>query len=169
MEKELLLLGILRREDMHGYQLAEFIEHNLGVCTDLTKSTAYYLLDKMAQDGWITFAETQPGKRPARRVYHLTQEGESAFQHLLRQNLAAFNPQVFPDDIGLAFLDGVGMEEACALLDQRRAALVARLEELRQVHTHPGTLQWLIDHQRHHLAQELNWLDEIILRIRSHY
>ena len=95
MEKELLLLGILRRQDMYGYQLAEFIEHNLGTCTDLTKPMAYYLLDKMAQAGWITAEQTQPGKRPARRVYHLTGEGEATFQHLLRQSLASYTPQVF--------------------------------------------------------------------------
>ena len=35
MERELLLLGFLRRENMHGYKLNEFIERDMAACTDL--------------------------------------------------------------------------------------------------------------------------------------
>jgi hypothetical protein len=30
---------------------------------------------------------------------------------------------------------------------------------------HQGYLQWLIEHQLRHLQDELDWLDEIILRL----
>ena len=49
MERQLLLLGLLRREDMHGYRLNEFIERDMAFCTDVKKPTAYYLLDKLAE------------------------------------------------------------------------------------------------------------------------
>ena len=72
MERKLLLLGILHRHEMHGYQLFEYIDQGLSACTDLTKPTAYYLLNKMAEDGWITEEQVQEGNRPPRKVYHLT-------------------------------------------------------------------------------------------------
>ena len=31
MEKKLLLLGLLRRQEMHGYQLNEFIDNNVSI------------------------------------------------------------------------------------------------------------------------------------------
>ena len=34
MERELLLLGFLRREQAHGYRLNEFIEREMTACTD---------------------------------------------------------------------------------------------------------------------------------------
>ena len=87
MERELLLLGFLRREQAHGYRLNEFIEREMAACTDIKKPTAYFLLDKMAQQGWITMRETREGNRPPRRVYRLTAKGEAQYQKLLRENL----------------------------------------------------------------------------------
>ena len=46
-ERELLLLGVLRKREMHGYQLSEFLEAHLGMFFDLKKATAYNLLRKM--------------------------------------------------------------------------------------------------------------------------
>ena len=48
MERELLLLGLLRSQDMHGYQLHEAIDSHLGMVVQLTKPTAYGLLSNMA-------------------------------------------------------------------------------------------------------------------------
>ena len=53
-ERTLLLLGMLRIESQHGYQLNEFIEHNLARVTDMKKPTAYALLDRLEQSGAIT-------------------------------------------------------------------------------------------------------------------
>ena len=111
MERELLLLGLLRGHEMHGYQLMEFIDTQMASCVDLKKPTAYFLLDKMTAAGWIHFEQNQEGNRPPRRVYGITTEGEKAFQRLLRENLAAYEPARFISDIGLAFVDALPAEE----------------------------------------------------------
>ena len=107
MERELLLLGLLQKEEMHGYQLHEFIDSFMQTCVDLKKSTAYYLLEKMAKEGYVTRTEEREGNRPPRRVYHLTPAGEARFLDLLRQNLATYLPAKFPGDTGLTFLDNL--------------------------------------------------------------
>lgn len=163
MERELLLLGLLRRGDMHGYQLYEFIENNMSTCTDLKKSAAYYLLEQMAERGWLRVSgEGAEGKRPPRRIYAITEEGEGAYQRLLRENLTQAHTSIFPGNIGLAFLDDVAPAEALALLRQRRAALQAQADALAQTPIHPGSLQYLIDHQRHHIRSELAWLENVL-------
>lgn len=162
MERKLLLLGILHRHEMHGYQLFEYIDQGLSACTDLTKPTAYYLLNKMAEDGWITEEQVQEGNRPPRKVYHLTPEGEFEFQRLLGQNLAHFSAPNFPGDIGLALLDNLEVEEALNLLQQRRAALLLALEALEATPEHPGSFQWAIRHQIYYLRNEAVWLDQVI-------
>jgi DNA-binding PadR family transcriptional regulator len=162
MERKLLLLGLLRQQEMHGYQLYEFIERDLASCTDLKKPTAYYLLGKMAQEGWMSEEQTQEGNRPPRTVYRLTSAGEEAFLSLLKDNLSSFIPANFPGDAGLAFLDVLGAEEAIALLGERRSAMVAALKKLRSAPSHHGSLQLVIRHQERHLEAELEWLDEVI-------
>jgi DNA-binding PadR family transcriptional regulator len=167
MDRKLLLLGLLRRQEMHGYQLHEFIDRNLALCTDLKKPTAYYLLDKMAADGWLTTETEQEGNRPPRRVYGLTAAGEQAFQRLLRENLAQYAPVNFPGDIGLAFLEWLEAEEALGLLQEQRFALEAHLQEMRAVPEHQGSLQLVFSHQIRHLQAELDWLDEVIARLQQ--
>ncbi|NCP86641.1 MAG: PadR family transcriptional regulator [Anaerolineae bacterium CG_4_9_14_3_um_filter_57_17] len=167
MEKKLLLLGILRRQEMHGYQLSEFIDNNLSLCTDLKKPTAYYLLDQMAREGWISAETTQEGNRPPRRVYQLTPAGEATFQRLLREQLAQYSPINFPGDVSLAFLDGLPAQETLNLLAEQRAALLTRLEEISAIHAHTGSLSLVFLHQTHHLQAELGWLDEVISGLQT--
>jgi DNA-binding PadR family transcriptional regulator len=165
MSRKLLLLGLLRQRDMHGYELHEFINRDLANCTDLKKSTAYFLLNKMADDGWVIQAIEQEGNRPPRQVYSLTPAGEAAYQELLRTNLATYEPVYFPSDISIAFLDELSAAEGLSLLSRRRESLLELLEKTKQAPMHQGYLQWLIEHQLRHLQDELDWLDEIILRL----
>jgi DNA-binding PadR family transcriptional regulator len=165
MSRELLFLGLLRRKEMHGYQLNEFIKKDLAVCTDIKKPTAYYLLNKMAKKGWITQSSEQIGNRPPRRVYQITTEGEVAFQSLLRESMQQYTPAFFEDDIPLAYLDELTTEEARELLQKRREILSAELEIMRKTSTHPGTVQWMLEHRLRHLETELEWLNEILSRL----
>jgi DNA-binding PadR family transcriptional regulator len=165
LERELLLLGLLREHGMHGYQLLEFIDTQMSSCVDLKKPTAYFLLDKMAAAGWIAHEAGQEGNRPPRRVYRITPEGEKEFQRLLRENLAAYPPVHFVSDVGIAFVDQLPPAEALALLKQRRAVLAGQLAAVQAAPEHPGGAQLLIEHQAHHLTSELAWLDAVISRL----
>ena len=165
MKKKLLLLGLLRRQEMHGYQLNEFIDNNLALCTDLKKPTAYYLLDQMAKDGWISAETEQEGNRPLRKVYRLTEVGEAAFQHLLREYLATYSPVNFPGDIGLGFLDWLTPAESLPLLEAQKNQVMARLTEIRSIPAHAGSLGLIFLHQIHHLLAELEWLEYVLKEI----
>jgi DNA-binding PadR family transcriptional regulator len=167
MERELLLLGLLRSQDMHGYQLHEAIDSHLGMGVQLTKPTAYRLLSNMAEDGWVTFREEQEGNRPPRRVYGITPQGEVAFQRLLRENLANYQLSDFTCHIGLAFLDELAAEEALPLLHSRRAGMEELLESTRAHGEHPGSLQLMLERQVHLLTAEFEWLDTVIARLRK--
>jgi DNA-binding PadR family transcriptional regulator len=167
MEPKLLLLGLLREQDMHGYQLYEFIERDLSICTDLKKPTAYYLLNKMAQDGWVDEAQLQEGNRPPRKVYSLTERGEAEYQRMLGSNLSAYTPAYFSGDAGLAFLDSLERGQTIPLLQQRRAALLEALVALQEVPKHAGSLQYVIDHHIHHLKSELEWLDALLVELEQ--
>ena len=167
MEREVLLLGLLRSHEMHGYQVNELIDRHLGASIQLTKPTAYRLLGKMERDGWITCREQREGNRPPRRVYAITAKGEAAFQRLLRESLGNYRPAELRSDVSLAFLDQLPMEEALPLLGNRRAEIEDRLQAVRASDRHHGSFQLVIDHQAHHLAAELAWLEQVIARLES--
>ncbi|MBA3471470.1 MAG: helix-turn-helix transcriptional regulator [Herpetosiphonaceae bacterium] len=167
MDRELLLLGLLRRSDMHGYQLHEFIERDLATCTELKKPTAYFLLDKMTRLGWIVQHEEREGNRPPRRVYHVSAAGEAQFQQLLRTNLSQPSSTRFGGDIGLIFANSLASADVVALLEQRRVVLAADLAATQAAPAHAGSLQLVIEHRIIHLESELGWLDTVIARFTA--
>ncbi len=167
MERKVLLLGLLRSHEMHGYQLNEIIESHMGTSVALKKPTAYRLLNQMAEDGWITHREEREGNRPPRRVYAITPEGEAAFQQLLRESLADYKPAEFRSDISLAFLDTLPPEEAISLLRQRRSIIEHVSQTMHSSDKHHGSFQLVIEHKVRHLLTELEWLDQVIEQIEE--
>lgn len=166
--RQLLLLGLLRRESMHGYRLNEFIEHELSICTDLKKPTAYFLLDKLEQAGWIAVTEAiQDSGRPPRKMYAITAAGEAAFQTLLREHLRELDLSRFTADVGFAFIDALDPAESIPLLEERRAALAAALDEMGAAPPHPGALHFVIRQRIAHLQAEYDWLESVIQQLRA--
>lgn len=173
MYRELLLLGVLRHKQMHGYELHEFINRDLAFCTDIKKPTAYHLLQKMAEQGWISEIpeSNPPTNRPPRTVYQLTPAGEAVFLDYLRQNLATYSPSYFNGDVGIAFIEALPAEESSNLLEQRKTELHTALTILSnhprdEIHS-KGGMSLIIEHQKRHLQAEIAWLDDVIAHIRN--
>jgi DNA-binding PadR family transcriptional regulator len=166
MERKLLLLGMLRSNNLYGYQINELIEAHLGSSVNLTKPTAYRYLNQMTEAGWITFSEEQEGNRPTRRVYAITPEGETVFQNVLRESLAHFEPAASHSTISIAFIGALPPEEALTLLQKRRNLIAEMQAKLQLDEAHESGFAYLITHQIRHLNTELEWLDEIIEHIQ---
>lgn len=166
MERKLLLLGLLRKQEMHGYQINELIDAHLGTSIQLKKPTVYKLLGIMVDDGWIKYREEQEGNYPTRRVYTITPEGEEAFQLMLRQNLADYRPVSFLGSIGIVYLDTLPAEEAAALLHQRHVEVESFRQKIATDEQHQGGFQLMLSYHLSHLKAELEWLDEVISHLQ---
>jgi DNA-binding PadR family transcriptional regulator len=162
LNNRLLLLGILRRSEMHGYGLMEYLETALTACTDLKKPTAYYLLKRLAHEGLAVEETIQDGPRPPRRVYRLSPAGEAEFQTLLRRNLAENAADPLSGDVGLAFLDALPPAEGRAALVARRAQLDELLAQTEASPPHHGSVSLVLAHRRHYLQSEIAWLDHLL-------
>ena len=159
-ERALLLLGMLRVQSQHGYQLNEFIERSLGRVTDMKKPTAYALLERLSQGGYVTVRSEQEGSRPPRKVYAITPSGEKLYQELLRTHLAT--PQRTPaaGGIALMFLDDLPAAERVELVRRRLGALDELLATYAEApkHGHGLGVDLAIEQQRHTLRAERDWL-----------
>ena len=167
MERELLLLGLLRQHEMYGYQINDLIDTHLGSGIELTKPTAYRLLSKMAEQGWINFHEEQVGKRPTRRIFSLTESGEIKFQEMLRKGLSHYEPYGSTNTVSLAFLDTIPPDEALPLLEERRSCVAGLIAAMRSDEMHHGEFQLTIDHYVRHLETDLEWILEVIDNLNS--
>src|SRR5262245_49810432 len=76
---ELLLLGVLDREPMHGYAIIANLRRLSGGLFDLTEGSVYPALHRLEQTGIVesAWSEVQGRKR---RVYRLTRKGRRALE-----------------------------------------------------------------------------------------
>src|SRR5512135_3264845 len=123
MEHTLLVLGLLKLQQMHGYQLSDLIDRRLKYITDLKKPTLYHLLAKLEKEGEVIKSVSREGNRPERYTYRLTPRGVEHFRQLLSENLADTHTTYFEDDIGLLFLKELPGPKARAYLERKRTAV----------------------------------------------
>jgi DNA-binding PadR family transcriptional regulator len=168
-----MLLGLLQRGPMHGYELHRIVLAHGELYTDLKKANVYYLLDRLAQDGCV---EVHPeagtrGARGERLVYALTDRGRARFDELLRDVLRDFEPAHTGLDVAVVFLGRLPPGEAVALLEERRAIVALRRQrtasELGDVAARglPGALA--ADHLLSLIDAELAWVERALIRLRQ--
>ena len=76
-----ILLGALMEEPKHGYQIRQFLDRSLESKWHIGNSQMYSLLKRFEQRQWVASSVRLQEKRPARRVYRLTEKGEELFLH----------------------------------------------------------------------------------------
>lgn len=162
---ELLLLGLLEKEEMHGYRLHEFLEHQLRFVSDLKRPTAYRLLEQLFRRGLVEREAERSGRRPERLVYQITPEGRTRFDKLLRAQLAHAEQVIHTGNVALLFCDRLPIDERRRLLQRRLAAAREQrtiFAEIVGAHS-PGTTAYLaLTHDLAHLDAEISWLAHLI-------
>ena len=81
----LVILSLLKREDMYGYQLVqETLQRSSGrIVTQ--EGSLYPVLYKLLDQGFISDRKVQVGKRMTRIYYHMEPAGEQRLQELIRE------------------------------------------------------------------------------------
>jgi len=173
MHKTLLILGLLLRGPLHGYELHRIVRAHGVLYTDLKKANLYYLLDRLQQDGDLT-VQIEPGARGARGerlIYALTEQGRTRFFELLRTILQTFDPVHTGVDAAVVFLSRLPSNEALALLQERRQMVVARRDEVAlELGDLSGASPWnaiAADHMLSLIDAERDWLDRALARLQA--
>lgn len=81
----LVILSLLKREDMYGYQLVQESERCSGGLIVTQEGSLYPVLYKLLEQGMISDRKVAVGKRMTRVYYHLEPAGEERRKHLIRE------------------------------------------------------------------------------------
>jgi len=81
----LVILSLLEREDMYGYQLVQETERKSGGRITTQEGSLYPVLYKLVDQGLISDKKVQVGKRMMRVYYHLEPAGQLRLQELTRE------------------------------------------------------------------------------------
>ncbi|HUX49814.1 MAG TPA: PadR family transcriptional regulator [Spirochaetia bacterium] len=83
---EYSLLGLLNERPMYGYELARRLRNptGLGVVWHVSQSNLYGMLAKLGSRGLVTVALEDQPTRPTRKVFRLSEAGESEFSRWMQ-------------------------------------------------------------------------------------
>jgi DNA-binding PadR family transcriptional regulator len=169
----LVLLGLLRCQPLHGYELKHIIEEHMGDWTSIAFGSIYFALGKLEEEGMILKAATeQQGNRPSRSVYQINDAGRDEFLRLLRGTWTTSERQFFSLDVGIAFMDALPIEEIKGFLQGRITGLEHALAYM-DVHEEeqvsrdevPTSAKVVFDHSRVHMDAELTWLRNLLEKV----
>jgi len=129
-EIRIILLGLLRRSDLYGYQIKKQLEQEQpGSWLNVPIATIYHELNQLTEEGLIQRGgkELAPG-RPARVTHQITQKGREALRQALLDTWAGVNTSLTGQDVALMFIDALEKPEILAVLRDRIAALESEME-----------------------------------------
>jgi len=175
MSTRLVILGLLRDQPLHGYEIKQIIEEHMGDWTSIAFGSIYFALDKLAEEKFVEkVGVEQAGKRPSRSVYQITVAGREEFIRLLRENWQQFERQYFSLDICLFFLDSLPSGEVRKYLQIRQSTLKTALDQIGSHRAEqlalpeiPPLAAAIFDHTLVHTQAELDWVTALLQKMES--
>jgi DNA-binding PadR family transcriptional regulator len=155
---ELAILGLLKEQELHGYELKKRLADRLGPLSSVSFGSLYPALNRLDRAGAVRVSESDTAARPTipmtgslggeraafrgrrtgargnrgKKVYAITDRGEQLFEELLAADAQAGGGD---DDrafnLKLAFARYLPPEARLGMLERRRAHLVERLARAR--------------------------------------
>jgi len=170
---ELAILGLLKEQPMHGYQLSRELSDSLGGFWRVSYGSLYPTLRRLEKGGEVeavASAETSVGRR--KQVYRITERGEQAFFELLQETPHDNQSEDQRFRVRLAFFRYLPPETRLRLLERRRAYLETQLntisDSLRNTRARVDdyTLS-LMEHGRSATESDIAWMDDLISAERT--
>jgi DNA-binding PadR family transcriptional regulator len=191
---ELAVLGLLKEQELHGYELKKRLADTLGFASGVSFGSLYPALARLEAAGAVKAVEAKgPATVPApatgslsgelaafrarkastrgsrnKKVYGITERGEALFEELL-----ATESQSSDDDrtfnLRLAFARHLPPDARIGMLERRRAHLIERTVQIRariKANRDRYALS-LMEHDREAAEHDLSWIDNLLASERS--
>jgi DNA-binding PadR family transcriptional regulator len=127
MSKEVLLLGLLKKKPMYGYEIKQLVDEELIHVAPISSGSVYHNLKILEKKGLLTKSVVKDTAHPEKQIYHITPEGIKTFDDLIKLNITNFERPHLALDTSLYFLEESGKGQ---FQEQLRELLVA----LKQYH-----------------------------------
>lgn len=193
---ELAILGLLKEQDHHGYELKKRLSDTLGPLSRVSFGSLYPALNRLERAGAIKAVEASVAVSPipstgslggelaafrarraatrggrSRKVYGITEIGHRLFDELvIEEGTTGDDDRTF--NLKLAFARYLSRDARLGLLERRRAHLVDRLSRSRTAlrSGRDGTDRYttsLMEHSTEATERDISWIDRLIAAERD--
>jgi DNA-binding PadR family transcriptional regulator len=187
---ELAILGLLKEQPLHGYELKKRVGETLGTLWGISYGSLYPALRRLERDGSIESVEPAPVTSPAhriastgsvkgdlalahlrrsakpsrrtRKVYRITEHGARRLEDLLLEGGGDDDEHTFA--LKLVFCRHLDSGSRRELLERRRNALSARLARARRTGTARADryARSLFEHRAESTKRDLEWVEALL-------
>jgi DNA-binding PadR family transcriptional regulator len=170
---ELPILGLLKEEPMHGYQLSRELGDAFGGSWRVSYGSLYPTLRRLERAGAVeTVKSDEPAGGRRKKVYRITDLGEEMFLDLLQGTPHDNASEDTRFRVRLAFFRYLPPEARIRLLERRRATLQDQLGTISESKrtTRSGADDYtlsLMEHGRSATESDLAWVDGLLAAERS--
>ena len=172
MEKELILLGLLKEGPRHGYVLKRIVDEKISAFASLSSGSIYYTLKGLAGDGLVSMTRKRRGRYPEKEVYKITRTGEKKFKELLKKTCFNIKRLYRSLDIVLYFMNYLQPEEVMAGLRNRIGQIKGIREGIKGIYTkirkekQPYHIQAIAQRNIRFMDEEIRWMESFIRKIK---
>lgn len=169
MSASYVLLGLLARGPMHGYELKHAYDQRLPRAKPLAFGQVYSTLGRLERDGLVTQAGQDQAGGPERTAFAITGDGRAALETWLGEveAPAPYVTSALLSKVVVALLVA-DPARATGYLSAQQQAHTARLRELTRLKSEQDlTVGDLIavDYALTHLDADLRWLQNALHRV----
>jgi DNA-binding PadR family transcriptional regulator len=189
---ELAILGLLKEQELHGYELKKRLSDTLGFASGVSFGSLYPALARLERAGAVKAVEASDSASPAipltgsiggemaalrarkvvargsrgKKVYGITSHGEELFEELLAaDSQSSDDDRVF--NLRLAFARHLPPDVRLGMLERRRGHLLERLARIRARVTAgreraDAYARSLMEHDREAAEHDLSWIERLI-------
>jgi PadR family transcriptional regulator, regulatory protein AphA len=162
---ELALLGYLRLDPLHGYQIHQRLQEldGPGLVWRLKQAQLYALLGKLEDNGLLLSTLQAQETRPTRRVYRLTEKGRTAYEKWLSSPVST--PRQIRQEfmVKLYFAKRENPQTVSDLIDNQLSVCQGWLDlhQEQLVAVPSGSFSWIVYNYRlEQIHATLGWLQQ---------
>jgi DNA-binding PadR family transcriptional regulator len=164
---EVAILGLLKQQPMHGYQLSRELGDSLGGFWRVSYGSLYPTLRRLERDGSVEAESGEAAGGRRKTVYRITERGERVFLELLQESPAEGSAEDTRFRVRFAFFRYLPPETRIRLLERRRAFLEERLDAIDEsIRVHRGRSDdyalALMEHGRTATESDITWIEGLI-------
>jgi DNA-binding PadR family transcriptional regulator len=189
---DLAILGLLKEQPLHGYELRKRLGESLGSMWGISYGSLYPALRRLEREGAIESVEPAVAaapipatgsldgdlaaarlRRPAltgrrtRKAYRITERGNARLDELLLADDAPDDERTFA--LKLVFCRHLAPSARVELLERRRATLADRLSRARRSSTTRGDryTRSVVEHRTQSTQRDLEWVEQLLAAERG--
>lgn len=126
-----VILGLLRKSDLTGYEITEIFQTRLSHFFDASTGMVYPALKSLEKDSYVTVSEVVQHGKPNKKIYKITKDGEKYFDKVIHQDVDA---DIYKSDflVHLYFDDLLTNSEMIQIVEQEKLRINNLLNQLEE-------------------------------------